>query len=306
MHSMNGSRNASAVTLVQLRHLIALAEQASFTRAAQSVFLTQSAFSRSVRALEDQLGQPLFDRIGKRTELTPFGHEVLQRARHVVFDADELSSSGRMMQTGRAGSIRIGLGSGPGAMLMTPLLKEMATRHPSTRVTVMRGDTALLVQALRERRVDALAIDVRSLVPASDLDVAVLTEMRGAVMCRPGHPLTRWKGSLRFATLSQYPIASTPLSEEIARLLVERYGPEAHPSNCVTLRCEELSSLIEVVRNSDAVLVAIRRCAPDLVELPIKPALSAPARFGLVTLVGRAAAPALPIVRELMERLMHD
>jgi len=304
MHSMNGSRSASAITLVQLRHLLALAEHGSFTRAAQSVFLTQSAFSRSVRALEDELGQPLFDRIGKRSELTPFGQEVLGRARHVVFDADELGNSGRVMQGG--GSIRIGLGSGPGAMLMTPLLKEMAIHHPSTRLTILRGNTPLLVQALRERRLDALAIDVRSLTPASDLDVTVLTEMRGAVMCRPGHPLTRRRMPLRFTALRGYPIASTPLSDEIARLLVERYGPDAHPSEFVTLRCEELSSLIEVVRATDALLIAIRRAAPDLVELPVKPPVGAPARFGLVTLVGRAEAPALPVVRELMERLMHD
>ena len=306
MHSMNESRTPTALTLVQLRHLIALAESGSFTRAAESVFLTQSAFSRSVKALEDELGQPLFDRIGKRSELTPFGREVLQRARHVVFDADEIGASGRQMRSGRAGSLRIGLGSGPGAMLMTPLLKEMATRHPSVHLQIARGDTVLLVQALREREVDALVVDLRSMVPAPDLKVSNLAEMRGALLCRPGHPLTRWKPPLRFAVLRQYPIASTPLSDEVARAMVERFGPDAHPSVCVTLRCEELPSLIAVVRDSDALLLAIRNAAPDLVELPLKPGLSVPARFGLVTLVGRSEAPSLPIVRELMERLIHD
>lgn len=294
------------MTLIQLRHLIALAESGSFTRAAQAVFLTQSAFSRSIRALEEELGQPLFDRVGRRAELTPFGREALQRARHLVFEADELSTSGRRMRSGRAGSIRIGLGSGPGAILMTPLLREMATRHPSVRLEIARGHTALLVQALRDRELDALVADVRALTPAVDLKLGKVTEMRGALMCRPGHPLTRWKAPLRFAALRQYPIASTPLSEEVARVFVERYGPEAHPANCVTLRCEDLQSLVEVVRNSDAILVAIRNCAPDLVELQLKPSVDLPARFGMVTLVGRAEAPGLPIVRELMERLLHD
>jgi DNA-binding transcriptional LysR family regulator len=294
------------MTLVQLRHLIALAETGSFTRAALTVFLTQSAFSRSIRALEEELGQPIFDRIGKRSELTPFGREVLQRARHLVFEADELGSSGRQMRIGRAGTIRIGLGSGPGAILMKPLLIEMATRHPSVRLEIARGHTSLLVQALRDRELDALVADVRALTPAGDLKLGKMTEMRGALMCRPGHPLTRWKGPLRFAALRQYPIASTPLSDEVARVLVERYGPDAHPSTCVTLRCEELQSLVEVVRKTDAILVAIRSCAPDLVELPIKPTIDLPARFGMVTLVGRAEAPGLPIVRELMERLLHD
>ena len=294
------------MTLVQLRHVIALAESGSFTRAAEAVSVTQPAFSRSIRALEDELGQPIFDRVGKRIELTPFGQEALQRARHLVFDADELRASGRQMTAGRAGTLRIGMGSGPGAMVMMPLLQEMATSHSSVRVNVARGDTAFLVQALRDRELDALILDVRSLLPSPDLKIAAQTEMRGAMMCRPGHPLTRWKGPLRFAVLLQYPIASTPLSDEVARVLVARYGPAAHPLQCITLRCEELPALVEVVRRSDAVLLAIRAAAPDLVELPLKPAIDATARFGMVTLAGRAEAPALPIVRKLIERLLRD
>jgi len=52
--------------------------------------------------------------------------------------------------------------------------------------------------------------------------------------------------------------------DEVARALVERYGPQAHPSACVTLRCEEIPGLVDVVRHSDAILIAIRAAAPDL------------------------------------------
>ncbi|MDM0112755.1 LysR family transcriptional regulator [Variovorax sp. J22R133] len=294
------------MTLVQLRHLIALAESGSFTHAAESVFLTQPAFSRSIRALEDELGHPLFDRIGRKAELTPFGREVLLRAKHLVFDADELAESGQRTGAKRAGTLRIGMGSGPGAMLMTPLLAEMATRHPTVHITIARGKTDMLVQSLRERDLDALVVDVRSLMPMPDLKVTTSMEMRGTFMCRPGHPLTRWDGPLRFAALQQYPLASTPLSDEVARVLVERYGPAAHPQQCVTIRCEEIASLVDVVRKSDAILLAIRAAAPDLVELDLKPAVNSTARFGMVTLAGRSEAPTLPIVRALMEKLLHD
>lgn len=294
------------MTLVQLRHLISLARSGSFTRSAEALFLTQPALSRSIRALEDELGQPLFDRVGRRSLLTPFGTAVVQRARQLVFDADELAASGQQMREGRSGSVRIGLGSGPGAMLMTPLLKTMATSHPTIHIEVARGTTDMLTQRLRERELDALVVDVRSLSPATDLRVANVVEMRGAFMVRNGHPLTRATGALRFDALRQYPIASTPLSDEVARTMVERYGPAAHPSACVTLRCEEIPSLIEVVRHSDAVLIAIRTAAPDLVELVMKPAMAATARFGIVTLARRAEPPALPIVRKLIAEVMHD
>lgn len=294
------------MTLVQLRHLISLAQSGSFTRSAETLFLTQPALSRSIRALEEELGQPLFDRVGRRSMLTPFGTEALQRARHLVFDADELAGSGRAMREGRSGTVRIGLGSGPGAMLMTPLLKTMAKSHPTIHVEVARGHTDVLARALRERELDALVVDARSLSPAPDLRVANLVEMRGAFMVRANHPLTRWKGTLRFDALRQFPIASTPLSDEVARTMVERYGPAAHPSECVTLRCEEIPSLVDVVRHSDAVLIAIRAAAPDLVELALKPGMSATARFGIVTLARRAEPPALPIIRKLVTDLMRD
>lgn len=294
------------MTLVQLRHLIALAESGSFSIAAAASFVTQPALSRSIRALEDEMGQPLLDRIGRRNELTPFGREVLERAKQIVFETDELVASGRRMQDGSAGRLRVGLGSGPGAMLMTPLLLDVAQHHPGLYLTISRGATERLVQALRNRELDALVIDARSLSPSSDLRVVTLSEMRGVFMCRKKHPLLRSRSALRFDAVRRYPIASTPLSDEVARMLVEHYGPAAHPDECVTLRCEEIASLVEIVRSSDAVLLAIRASAPDLVELPLKPPLVATARFGLVTLAGRAEPPSLAILCKVARKVLHD
>jgi len=294
------------MTLVQLRHLISLAQTGSFSKSAVAVFLTQPALSRSIRALETELGQPLFDRIGRHSEVTPFGREVLERARQLVLAADDLRESGQQLARGMAGSLRIGLGSGPGALLMTPLLTQMATQHPQLHLEISRGRTDLLERSLRERAIDALVVDARSLTPAPDLRATDTYEMRGAFLCRRGHPLARKRGGVSFDLLRAYPIASTPLSDEVARELVERYGPDAHPARFVTLRCEELPSLVELTRHTDAVLIAIRAAGSDLVELTMKPALNATARFALVTLAGRSEAPALPIVRRLMQELLRD
>ena len=294
------------MTLVQLRHLISLAESGSFSKSAEALYITQPALSRSIRALEDELGMLLFDRVGRRIELTAFGREVVERAKQLVFEAGELRDSGRRMREGRGGVLRIGMGSGPGAMLMTPLLMRMATRHPKVRVVVARGGTDMLAQSLRDRLLDALVVDARSLKPADDLLVSELREMRGVFMCRRGHPLTRLRKGATFEAVQRYPIASTPLSDEVARGLIETYGPEAHPERCVTVQCEEVASLVDVARQSDAVLLAIRAAAPDLVELKMTPPIDRVARFGLVTLRRRTEAPGLSIVRELMRELMHD
>lgn len=291
------------MTLVQLRHLLALSRTGSFSLAAQNQFLTQPALSRSIRALEDELGMPLFDRVGRRIELTPFGRETLARAQQILEDADELARAGPSLAQGTRGLLRIGLGSGPGAMLMTPLLLQAARERPGLRVEIARGGTERLVQALRARQLDALVVDARSVRPETDLQVDQQHEMAGCFMVRRGHPLTRKRRGLRFDELLAYPMASTPLSDEVARVLTERYGPQAHPEACVTLRCDEIPSLVEVTQRSDAVLLAIRAAAPALVELPLQPPLEATARFGLVTLARRTAPPALGLVRRLIEQL---
>lgn len=293
------------MTLAQLRHLLALAESGSFSKAARVVFLTQPALSRSIGALESELGQPLFDRIGHRIEPTPYGREMIERARVIIADTNALLDHGRRMTEGSGGNLRVGLGSGPGAMLMTPLLLRAATSHRSMRIDITRGSLPLQLQSLRTGLLDALVIDARSLVPAPDLKVEHLHEMRGAFMVRKGHPLAR-RGWVSFDALSHYPIAATPLSDEIGRGLTERYGPAAHPDHCITLRCEELPSLVEVTRRSDAVLLAIRAAAPNLLELPVKPTLNLNARFALVTLQKRTEAPWLQILRKTMDALLKD
>lgn len=293
------------MTLVQLRHLIALADQASFSKAAQAVNLSQPALSRSIRALEDELQLPLLDRIGRRIELTVHGREALERAREIVFDADELRTRARRVREHATGALRIGLGSGPGALLMLALLQKACADHRQLNLEITRAGTESLVQSLRAKALDGLVVDARSLEPAPDLRAEFVYEMRGAFMVRRGHPLARRK-ALTFDALRAHPIASTPLSDEVARILVERYGPQAHPAVCVTLRCDELSSLIELARSTDAVLLAVRAAAPDLVELMLKPALNASARFGLVTLARRTESPALELVRSLMQQRMVE
>ena len=293
------------MTLVQLRHLIELATSGSFSQSAVKLHLTQPALSRSIKALEDELGQALFDRIGRKNELTAFGAHIVQRARVLVDEANELRQTSVQLQKGEIGQFRIGLGSGPGVMLMSPLLMLIATDYPKAHIDISRGSTTLLVQALRDRLLDALILDIRSLQPSGDLKVDAIHEMAGAFMCRPDHPLAK-KRSVSFSMLRDYPIASTPLSDEVARILVERFGPKAHPDQLVNLRSEEISSLLDVVRNSDAVLLAIRASAPDLVELSMSPLLNVKARFGLVTIASRTEPLLLGRVRVMMGAILKD
>ena len=285
------------MTLVQLRHFVGLAERRSFVQAAKLLFVTQPALTRSIQALEEELGAPLFDRVGRRIALTPFGQEVLERARRLVSEADALRTAHHALSAGLMGQLRVGLSSAPGALLSTPLMLHMARHHPRLRVQIARGQTDLLVEQLRQQKLDAVIVDARSLRPATDLQLFEVFELPAGFLVRPGHPLAQAEQAVTLADLRAYPIASTPLSDEVARLLIGRYGPEANPDHMVTLQCDETLTLIDVTRRSDTVLLTVTALAADLVRLNVNPPLQATARFALVTLNRREWAPALRLLQ---------
>ena len=287
------------MTLVQLKHFITLARLGSFAKASVALFLTQPALSRSIKALEEELGQLLFDRVGRRIELTAFGQRTLERALALLEDADQLARGDRSMSAQDTGRLRIGLSSGPGALLTVPLMTHFANRFPQFHLDILRANTEVLTQMLRDRQADAVVVDLRSLRPAPDLAVSEVHELEGAFLCRPGHPLLK-VSRLTQARLWRYPLASTPLSDELARILVERYGASAHPLRMIKLTTDEVSHLVEVALRSDTVVLAVRAACPALKPLRIQPALQAQARFGLVTLVQRSEPAHLAQVRSVL------
>ncbi|MFM6986262.1 MAG: LysR family transcriptional regulator [Hydrogenophaga sp.] len=290
------------MTLVQLRHFVVLAETGTFVQASRALFLTQPALTRSIQGLEDELGARLFDRLGRRIGLTPFGQEVLLRARRLVADAETLKQTGKGLHAGLIGRLRVGLSSGPGALLSTPLMLHMAEHHPRLHLQISRGHTGVLVDALRDQHLDALLVDARAVRPSADLAVSGVFELAAGFLVRPEHPLMQRGQTVTIDDVLGYPVASTPLSDEVARILIGRYGPPANPDDMVTLRNDETLSLVEAARHSNAIVLTIHAAAPGLVALPMAPPLAATARFGLVTLAQRQEAPALRILREQLPR----
>ena len=301
------------MNLRHLEHWLALAETGSFSRAAEKLHITQSALSRSIQVLEEELGGPLVDRVGKKNELTPLGQSVLGRAQRIVHEAQELKQGATLLQHGGMGSLRVGLGSGPGAMLMTPWLRYMAEHHPTVQVAVLRGSTELQLTQLRERQLDALVVDVRRVVAAPDLKMEHVALMRAGFVCRRGHPiLSRHPGRVPFEAVLGYPVASSPLSNEVARILVDHFGPQANPAQMTTLQCEEIASLIDVVQQTDAIYLGILGAARQgladgtLVELVTDPPFHGDARLGLITLAGRTELPVMKVFRQFVQDRLVD
>lgn len=299
------------MNLNHLRHLIAIAEHQSFRKAADALFLTQPALSRSIQALEQELGVRLIDRQGRRNALTAYGALAAERARRIVQEVKELERGVELLRSGELGSLAVGFGPTPAAVLMQPFLARMASRHPKVQVHIARGSVDLLVEALRREAVDVILVDQRALGAADDLTVEPVARLRGGFLCRADHPLFA-EPSVGIDQLRKHPVASTPLSDEIARLLVDQLGPDAHPARLVTVGSEDIPSLLDLVEATDTVFFGIFACASAriaagrLCELQVQPHAERFGHYALATLAGRSESPAVGLFREFAHAHLRE
>ncbi len=289
------------MTFLQIKHFLSLAHSGSFAKASKVLYISQPALSRSIKALEDELGQLLFDRIGRRIEITSFGAATLKRAQEIITALDELKISGKTTSAQANGKYRLGLSSGPGALLSTQLLSQVANAYPKVKLEIFRANTHSLVDLLKQKRVDAIVVDLRSLNLDSELNIESSYEFQGEFLCRKGHPLLKLK-RINFDQLLEYPIASTPLSDELTRILVARFGNQAHPSEMIGLLSDEIHDLVSVAKTSNTVMLAARAAATDLQILKTTPALNASAKYALISMKRRSQA----VLHTHMSKLIDD
>ncbi|WP_241144498.1 LysR family transcriptional regulator, partial [Achromobacter xylosoxidans] len=173
----------------KLKHLLAVVEHGTFSRAADKVNLSQPALSRSIQALEAELGLPLLDRGTRQVRLTPYGACVAERARRMRYEEAELRRELKTLAGGESGALSIGLSPTPASLLLTPFLAHMATHYPQVRVAAELGATAALVDLLRAERIDAMVCDARMLHGAADIETRPLAPLRAGMVCRKDHPI---------------------------------------------------------------------------------------------------------------------
>lgn len=144
----------------QLRHLTKVAEHGNFTRAAAELELTQPAISRSIARLEDELGQPLFERHSRQVVPTDAGQAVLATARQILGMIDDLKA--RIADDGETGRVRVGAIPTIAPYFLPGLIRRFRDDHPRAQVCVVEETTDKLLQKLSDGEID-LAILARPL-----------------------------------------------------------------------------------------------------------------------------------------------
>ena len=177
--------------LRQLEIIRAIAETGSFTAAGEKLHVSQSAISRQILILEEELGEPVFHRIGRRIKITPAGESLLQLSHRVFRDLQDTVSAISDTRESLRGSIGLVGGMTVCLYVFPALLAEVRRIHHSLEMRVTVGSTQRSVEMLRSGAGDLGLLTLP--IEASDLVSVPLLQEELLLATYPSHPLATRK-----------------------------------------------------------------------------------------------------------------
>lgn len=186
--------------LDQLRYFLRVAERGSFTRAAEDLMISQPALSRSIQKLEEEIGQPVFERKTRSVSLTDAG-TLLQARVQQVFSILE-DAKAEITDDGVSGRIRIGAIPTIGPYFLPEVLSRFSAAFPKATLVVQENTTDPLLKSCTQGEID-LAI-VALPIPAKYLEVEELFEEELLLVLPPDHPLVH-KSRIRLSDVEPFP-----------------------------------------------------------------------------------------------------
>ena len=251
-----------SIDLRLIRYAAALAEQGSFTRAADALDIAQPTLSRGIRDLEAEVGLPLFTRRQHGVEPTDFGYLFLQQAATVSAQVSLLEREVALAKGLHKGELAVGFGPYAAELLLPHALPRFVSAHPDVRVRIQVDSLEVLGRALRQRELDLVVGESTILEDDESIDIfESLAPIKAYLFVRAGHPLTASLASpvsLRHA-LSYPLIQVSRLPPRALKPFLEALG-DSSPSGLSrpipAIDCPTVPIAIDVVTGSDAMVLA--------------------------------------------------
>lgn len=248
--------------LKKLQHAIVLADFGSYARACEQLCITQSALTRSIQALERELGMTLFDRSTRVVKLTADGEYIVTWAKELVSDALALTNEIARLNQADVGSVAFGVGPAMPSLFLTQLLHDICKQHPYLSVNVTIDTPATLLELLTEDHIEFFISETAHIHFKSEHNFIVqnLASLDGGLYVRSGHPLAEVK-AINPAMLSDYTLATTQVQQNLTNDLQTLQQISPH-----RVMCNDLGSLKHLMLNSDVVLVGLEATVADELE----------------------------------------
>src|SRR5947209_4448820 len=178
-------------SLHQLQIFVAVAEELSFSRAAEQLLLSQPAVSMQVKALERAVGLPLFDHVGRRVQLTEAGSDFLRRARQILGLTTEAAEAMADLRAGRHGRLRVVATTTVGIYTVPRFLGGYHRRHPEVEIRLEVANWERTCARLFAGEAD---IGIAGPHPQPELHMEPFMDDRLVVIAAPSQPFARRAG----------------------------------------------------------------------------------------------------------------
>lgn len=278
----------------QLEYFVAVAEELSFTRAAQRVFAVQSTVSAAIRALETELRTPLFERSTRAVALSPAGAALLPEAKAALDAFDRARAAVEETTTGLRGSLRIGTLTRLGVINLAALAGAFHERHPDVQLHLTaspEGSTGL-AEDVRRSRLDLAFLGL----PESELgglDADLITDMPFVALVPRRHALAD-RREIELASLADEPFVDT-LRGFGNRLVVDRaYEAMGRPRR-VTVEVPDLPSVPAYVATGLGVAVIPQLTVQPGSNVVVVPLAGQPLTWSLYVATARGRRRSRPI-----------
>lgn len=203
----------------QLRAFLAVAQTASFSRAAEELHLTQPAVSKRVAQLEDELDVRLIDRIGRQVSLTEAGRALLPRAQRILAEMEDSRRAIQNLAGEVAGPLRLGTSHHIGQHHLPAVLRRYSTHHPAVELDLHFLDSETACAAVSQGNLE-LAVITLPITPPQELATAPIWNDPLCFVCGPTHPLAGVK-QVTATELVHHP-ALLPARETTTREILEQ------------------------------------------------------------------------------------
>jgi DNA-binding transcriptional LysR family regulator len=295
----------------RLGHLLALAEERNFRRAAQVVHLSQPAFSRSIQAAEAELGLVLFERASADVRCTPAGEFIVERARLLLQENSRFQRDVTLYRDHEIGELAVGFGQFTAARLLPPLLAHLRQRSPGVSVRVQVQSPSYLLAPLKRQELDFFVGDARFAVDDDALEVRSIGTVAGCFYVRKGHPLLAHK-SMLMADMAPFGFATGRLPLPVQANLRRLMGIAESDELPIAVECDDILSLKAIIRATDTIMIGTPALVEEeiasgaLLALTITDQPKSQSHLAIVALRGRTFSPVAAYAADYVEGLVAD
>jgi len=241
--------------IYQLEYFIKTAEVLHFTKAAELCFVTQSGLSQQIKKLEEELGMPLFIRIGKKVQLTEAGSVFLIHAKQVIENVQSGKQAIDDLNQMIGGELRIGVTYIFG-LLVLPIVNLFAKTYPNLKIVVEYGSTEPLETKLLNNELD-LVLVISSKEIKETIQKIPLFRSNLVMAVAKTHPLATLD-KISFKKIEEYPLV-LPVRGFSSREFLDELFLKNNMKPKVSIELNAVHALLQLVEESDWVTIVTEK-----------------------------------------------